>query len=50
MDEKRVPIMNFKIVNAKNFKMDLFIIYSLRFYSLAGTQIYKRPFQKNPEQ
>ena len=45
-----MPFMNFKIVNAKNFKMDLFIIYSLRFYSLAGTQIYKRPFQKNPEQ
>ena len=22
MDEKRVPFMNFKIVNAKNFKMD----------------------------
>ena len=48
MDEKRMPFMNFKIVNAKNFKMDLFIIYSLRFYSLAGTQRYKRPFVKKP--
>ena len=49
MDEKRVPIMNFKIVNAKNFKMDLFIIYSLRFNSLAGTQRYKRPFVKKTQ-
>ena len=48
MDEKRMPFMNFKIVNAKNFKMDLFIIYSLRFQSLAGTQRYKRPFVKKP--
>ena len=41
--------MNFKIVNAKNFKMDLFIIYSRRFYSLAGTQRYKRPFVKKTQ-
>ena len=41
--------MNFKIVNAKNFKMDLFIIYSTRFYSLAGTQRYKRPFVKKTQ-
>ena len=40
--------MNFKIVNAKNFKMDLFIIYSLRFQSLGGTQRYKRSLLKNP--
>ena len=49
MDEKRTPFMNFKIVNAKNFKMDLFIIYSTRFYSLAGTQRYKRPFVKKTQ-
>ena len=49
MDEKRMPFMNFKIVNAKNFKMDLFIIYSMRFYSLAGTQRYKRPFVKKTQ-
>ena len=49
MDEKRMPFMNFKIVNAKNFKMDLFIIYSTRFYSLAGTQIYKRPIVKKTQ-
>ena len=41
--------MNFKIVNAKNFKMDLFIIYSTRFYSSAGTQRYKRPFVKKTQ-
>ena len=43
-----MPFMNFKIVNAKNFKMDLFIIYSLRFQSLGGTQRYKRSLLKNP--
>ena len=37
MDEKRMPLTNFKIVNAKNLKMEfkkttkLWHIYSLRF-------------------
>ena len=45
--------MNFKIVNAKNFKMQLkkttkiWHIYSLRFQSLVGTQRYKRGFVKS---
>ena len=45
--------MYFKIVNAKNLKMQLkkttkiWHIYSLRFQSLAGTQRYKRGFVKS---
>ena len=45
--------MNFKIVNAKNLKMQLkkttkiWHIYSLRFQSLVGTQRYKRGFMKS---
>ena len=52
MDEKRMPVMHFKIVNAKNVKIKfkkttkLWHIYSLRFQSLAGTQRYKRGFLK----
>ena len=48
MDEKRILFMNFKIVNAKNWKMELkkstkiWYIYSQRFQSLAGTRRYKR--------
>ena len=45
MDEKRMPFMNFKIVNARNLKMEvkktakIWYIYSLRFNPwLAHTQ------------
>ena len=49
---KRMLFMNFKIVNAKNLKMELkkkllkYEIYSLRSYSLASAQIYRRGFVK----
>ena len=52
MDEKRMPFMNFKIVNVKNLKMELektakiWHIYSLIIKSLAGTRRYKRGFVK----
>ena len=53
MGEKRMPIMNSKIVNAKKCKVEFkrllkygISIYSLRFLSLAGTQIYKRDYVK----
>ena len=52
MDEKRIPFMNFKIVHAKNLKMEfkktpkIWRIYSLRFQSLAGTQRYRRGLLK----
>ena len=52
MDEKRMPFKNFKIVNAKNLKMEfkkttkIWHMYSLRFSSLAATQRYKRSFVK----
>ena len=45
-----MPFMNFKIVNAKNLKMEfkkttkIWNMYSLRFSSLAAIQIYKRSF------
>ena len=52
-DEKGMPVKNFKIANAKNLTMELKkkttklrYIYSLRFYSLAGTQRYKRTLWK----
>ena len=48
-----MPVKNFKIANAKNLTMELKkkttklrYIYSLRFYSLAGTQRYKRTLWK----
>ena len=50
--EKRMPVMNFKIGNAKNLKMEFYKttkiehIFSLRFYSLAASQRYKRGFVK----
>ena len=50
MDEKNIPFMNFKIVNAENLNMSfkktakIWHIYSLRFLSLAGTQRYKNGF------
>ena len=53
MDEKRMPFMNFKIVNVKNLKIELkkktakiWYIYSLIIKSLAGTRRYKRGFVK----
>ena len=52
MDEKRKPFMNFKIVNAKNLKIEFkkttkkWLICSLRFKSLAITHTYKRGFVK----
>ena len=52
-----MPVKNFKIANAKNLTMELKkkkttklrYIYSLRFYSLAGTQRYKRTLWKKKE-
>ena len=47
-----MPFMNFKIVNAKNLKMEfkkttkIWHMYSLRFSSLGATQRYKRSFVK----
>ena len=48
-----MPVKNFKIANATNLTMELKkkttklrYIYSLRFYSLAGTQRYKRTLWK----
>ena len=52
MNEKRMPFMNFKIVHAKNVKMEfsktikIWHIYSQRFQSLPGTRRYKRGFLK----
>ena len=52
MDEKRMPFMNFKIVNAKNLKIEfksttkIWHMYSLRFLSLDATQRYKKSFVK----
>ena len=52
MDEKRMPFMNFKIVNAKNLKIEfkstakIWHMYWLRFLSLDATQRYKKSFVK----
>ena len=51
MDEKRMPFLNLKTVNAKNMQFKktakIWHIYSLRFLSLAGTQRYKRDSEKD---
>ena len=47
-----MPFMNFKIVNAKNLKIEfksttkIWHMYSLRFLSLDATQRYKKSFVK----
>ena len=51
-----MPFMNFKIVNAKNLKIEfksttkIWHMYSLRFLSLDVTQRYKSFVKKKPGQ